>query len=104
MSEVIVRPDRPAAVTARGVVIQSMDDLARFSKMVHDSGLVPKNLDTVQKVAVAVQLGLELGLSPLQAVQNIGVINGRPGVYGDAVLGLCYDSGLVQDFDEWYEV
>lgn len=89
---------------ARGVELRSMDDLARFAEMVHASGLAPKGFANPQAVAVAVQLGLELGLSAMAAVQNIAVINGRPGIYGDAALALVRDSGLCQEFREWYEV
>lgn len=37
---------------------------------------------------VAFQMGAELGLRPLQALQNIAVINGRPCLWGDAMLAL----------------
>lgn len=40
-------------------------------------------------VLIAMQMGAEVGLSPMQAVQNIAVINGRPSLWGDALLGLC---------------
>ncbi len=35
---------------------------------------------------LAVQLGSEVGLRPMQALQNIAVINGRPAVWGDALM------------------
>ena len=34
------------------------------------------------------QWGFEIGLSPMQALQNISVINGRPSLWGDAMLAL----------------
>jgi hypothetical protein len=37
---------------------------------------------------IAVQMGADLGLKPMQSLQNIAVINGRPSVWGDAALGL----------------
>jgi len=39
-------------------------------------------------VLIAMDWGREIGLSPLQALQNIAVIGGRPAVWGDAVLAL----------------
>jgi hypothetical protein len=39
-------------------------------------------------VLVAIQWGREVGLGPLQALQNIAVINGRPSIWGDAALAL----------------
>ena len=37
---------------------------------------------------VAIQWGMELGLAPMQALQNIAVINGKPSIYGDALLAM----------------
>lgn len=64
------------------------------------SGLAPKGLEKPEAIFVAVQLGLELGLSPMAALQNIGVINGRPGIYGDAALALVRASGLLEQYTE----
>jgi len=37
---------------------------------------------------VALQMGSEVGLSPMQSIQSIAVINGKPSLYGDAGLAL----------------
>jgi hypothetical protein len=51
--------------------------------------MVPKNYaGNVGAVLVAIQMGAEIGLSPMSAVQNIAVINGRPSLWGDAMLAL----------------
>jgi len=68
--------------------------------MVVASGLAPKGLENPEAVAVAITMGLEVGLSPMAAVQNIAVINGRPAVWGDAALGLVLASGLLAEFAE----
>lgn len=94
----------PVFVGQRGIVLNSLEELWRFASAVSKSGLAPKGMDRPETILVAIQLGLELGLSPMAALQNIGVINGKPGVYGDAALALVEDSGLLEDFDEWYEV
>jgi len=49
---------------------------------------------------VAVQMGLEVGLTPMQAVQNIAVINGRPAIWGDSGIALVEASGFLEDFKE----
>jgi len=68
---------------------QTMGEAIEFSKMVAGSGMVPNNYkNKPQDVLVAVQWGYEMGLQPLQALQNIAVINGKPSVYGDAALAL----------------
>ena len=52
---------------------------------------------------LAVQLGSEVGLRPMQALQNIAVINGRPAVWGDALPGLCKASPVYHDIIETWE-
>jgi hypothetical protein len=56
-------------------------------------------------VMAAIQKGLEVGLSPMFAVANIAVINGRPSIYGDAFMAMCrahpqWDEG---GYDEGWE-
>ena len=82
----------------RGVAIASMEDLFRFAKAVCLSGLAPKGYDRPESVLVAVQMGAEVGLPPMAALQNIAVINGRPTLYGDAVPGIC--STLVESYKD----
>src|ERR1051325_3957629 len=61
-------------------------DLAQW---IAKSDLAPKDFkDKPQNVLIAMQMGLEVGLSPMQAIQNIAGINGRPSVWGDSVLAL----------------
>ena len=93
------------AIGQRGLILHDLDAMQRFAQMVLASELAPtayKKGSTAQQVAnvcVALQYGLELGLSPMQSLQGVAVINGKPTVYGDALLGLCYASGLVEEFE-----
>jgi hypothetical protein len=43
---------------------------------------------------------MELGLTPMAALQNTAVINGRPAIYGDAALALVRASGLLDAYVE----
>jgi hypothetical protein len=53
------------------------------------SQLVPKEfVGKPSNILVAMQWGNELGLSPMQSLQNIAIINGKPTMYGDALLAL----------------
>lgn len=86
------------------IVPQNMGELMKFSEMVSRSDLVPKDYrGKPQNIMVAVQWGHEIGLSPLQALQNISVINGRPSVWGDSALALVQGSGLLEDIQEYNE-
>lgn len=83
-----------------GLMPSSFEGLWQLSTIMAASGLMPKSLTNTSAVFVAIQMGLEVGLSPMQAVQNIAVINGRPSVWGDSVLGLVRASGLLEDYSE----
>lgn len=83
---------------------QNMSEAIEFSKMVAGSGMVPPNYkNKPQDVLVAIQWGYELNLQPLQALQNISVINGKPAVYGDAALALVKNDPRCAGVTEWIE-
>jgi len=68
-----------------------------FADILAKSTIVPKEfLGNPGNILVAIQWGLELGLQPLQAMQNIAVINGRPSLWGDAVIALVRSSPLCE--------
>ena len=93
----------PVAIGSSGAEIRSFDELKRFGAMVLASGFAPKGIDRVESVCAAIQMGFEVGLAPMQAVQNIAVINGRPSIYGDAAKALVEASGLCEEFTESFE-
>lgn len=78
-----------------GVRLNSLEDAYRFSKYVCASGWAPKGMDKPEAVLIALQHAAELGLPPLAGLQNIAVINGKPGIYGDAALAIVRNSGLL---------
>jgi len=80
---------------------QTIAEAIDFAKLVASSELCPKEYrGKPEAVLVAVQMGSELGIPPMQALQNIAVINGKPCMYGDLVLGLVKASGLLEYIDE----
>lgn len=93
----------PVPVGVGGVQIQSLEGLWRFANYVAASGFAPKGMERPESCLVAIQMGLEVGLRPMQSIQNIAVINGRPSVWGDAAKALVEASGLCTDFAEWFE-
>lgn len=61
-----------------------------MAKITANSGLCPKDyVGKPANILVAWQMGAELGLKPMQALQNIAVINGKPSIYGDAMLAMA---------------
>jgi hypothetical protein len=43
--------------------------------------------------------GIEVGLTPMAAVENIDIINGEPVIDGKGILGLIYASSVVEKFE-----
>lgn len=69
---------------------ENLDHYYRIAKMMSQSDMVPKGYkDKPQDVLIAMEMGVSVGLGPLQAVQNIAVINGKPCLYGDGMLAVC---------------
>src|ERR1051325_7073679 len=75
---------------------RNFEEAYRFANIMAESDLVPKDFQKKPaNVLVAVQLGMELGVSPMQALQNIAVINGRPCIWGDLLPAIIFASGLM---------
>ena len=94
---------RPPMAVSRGLQITNMDELWRFATAVSKSGLAPKGIEHPEAIFVALEMGLEVGLPPMAALQNIAVINGRPSIWGDAQLAVVRGTGDLEEFSEWYE-
>lgn len=83
---------------------KNLSEAIEYAKLIAESGMVPKSFQgRPQDVLVAVQMGAELGLPPTQALQNIAVINGRPSVWGDAVLAIVKASPLCEYVHESFD-
>ncbi len=95
-----------AANTANPLLLvpQSLEQLERVAGIIAKSDLAPKDYrNKPENVAVAIAMGMELGVSPMQAVQGISVINGRPSVWGDLMMALCRAHPACDGIDETLE-
>jgi len=89
---------------ARGLALASFDDAYRFSQMVAKSEFAPKDFKgKPESCMLAIQHGSEVGLSPMQSLQSIAVINGRPTIWGDAALALVQASPVCEYVREYTE-
>jgi len=80
---------------------QNFEQAVRFAEMLADSDLVPKDYKGKPgNCLIAIQWGHEVGLQPLQSLQNIAVINGRPAMWGDALMALVRASPLCEYITE----
>jgi len=89
---------------ARGLALATFDDAYRFAKMVSASEFAPKDFrGKPESCMLAIQHGSEVGLSPMQSLQSIAVINGRPTIWGDAALALVQASPVCEYVREYIE-
>ena len=92
----------PVIAGERGLVIRSMDDLFRVARAVASSGLAPSGMTRPEQVFVAIQTGMEAGLTPMASLQALVVISGQVRWRGDAALALVRRSGLLEGYDVKY--
>lgn len=93
--------------TGAGFALQpaNLQEAMQMADMLAKSQMVPKCYQNKPNdTLVAMMMGSELGLNPIQALQNIAVINGKPAIYGDALLALVQShpkfGGHEESFDE----
>lgn len=82
----------------------SFQELILFSDRLARTNFVPKNYrGKPNDILCAIQMGAELGLSPMLSLQNITVINDRPSIYGDAMLAICKASPLCESIEKYLD-
>jgi len=84
------------SVMAKAIIPANLGEMMELAKHLAESSLVPEALaKKPANVLVAIGAGLELGITPFQAVQNIAVINGRATLYGDMLLAVVLSHTFV---------
>lgn len=58
---------------------------------------------TKSKIMIGIMKGAEVGLPPITALSTIAIINGRPVMYGDGIVALIQNSGLLEKMEIIYE-
>ena len=80
---------------------RNFDEAWRMADILANSDMVPKDFKgKPENCLIAIQWGSEVGLKAMQALQNIAVINGRPALWGDAVIALVRNSPLCESIVE----
>jgi len=91
MSHEIVEMKSQSRALSNGILNPAnLSEALQMADMLCKSTLIPKDFqNSPGNVLVALQWGMEIGLGPMQALQSIAVVNGRPSLWGDAVIALC---------------
>lgn len=73
---------------------QELDAAGRIAGVLCSTEFVPKGLrGSVEATAAAILTGRELGLSPMNSLANIFVVQGRPAMYARAMVALVLSHG-----------
>lgn len=68
---------------------KTLEEAVKEAEIICKTSFVPKAYQgKPYEALVAIQMGREVGLKAMQALQSIAVINGHPTVWGDGALGL----------------
>lgn len=98
MSEVAIIPPNVVPLKAgnkvQAIIPDTVEEVFRIAKAVAASGLAPNGMKSAEQITIAIMHGAEIGLPPMQAIQRIAVVNGRPTIWGDAVPALLLSRGF----------
>ena len=83
----------------RGLELSTVGDIDTMSLRLAKSELVPLAFrDKPANVFLALNMGLELGLSPASSLRAFHVIDGRPSLAADAMVAVVMSSGAARHF------
>lgn len=88
-SELAVRESAPVQMRQL-FAIGTFEEAMRVATTLCKTEFVPEAYrGKPEATLAAIMMGAEIGLGPLQALQGIAMINGKPSVWGDTALALC---------------
>lgn len=86
--------DMVVAPRAGAIIPRTLDEVARMAKMAHASGLV--KVASPEAAGVILLTGAELGLSPMQALRGIYVVDGKPTLSADLMVAIVKRADVCQ--------
>lgn len=80
--------------------VQDREDMRKLSSAIWQSSMKIGGANSANDVFLALLAGHDAGLTPTQTLKNIFVVNGRPTIFGDALLALVMGHPELAGFDE----
>lgn len=94
-------PATSTAVATFDLSPRTFEQALQLADYMSKSEMVPKQYrGRPGDCFIAMQWGMEIGLKPLQALQSIAAINGKPSIYGDAGKALLLAHGCIIEEDD----
>lgn len=100
---VLERPSLASGKRVAAIVPQTMDEIFRLAQAICKAGMAPRGMEQPEKAMIAIMRGMEVGLTPMMALDKIAIVQGRPVIWGDGALGLVRGSGLCEFVKERME-
>lgn len=66
--------------------IAEVQNIQTLAKVFYQAGALPKSLDSVPKMVMAIEAGREAGISPIQALNSFYIVNGRVTMFGETAI------------------
>lgn len=101
--------DKTTAVEVKSAVkLTTVDELMRLAEIAFKAGVCPQAVGRPETAFMVMMMGLEVGLRPAYALQNIMIVTAKKGgarmaMWGDALLALVRASGQLKMIDERME-
>jgi len=95
-----MRERRAFGYSPKPLLPRTLKEAHQLADIIHRSKLAPRGFETPESCLVGILYGMEVGLSPIAALQRMAIIDGRPTIWGDAALALVQASGLLVSFRE----
>lgn len=104
---IVPAPSRAATMAQAfaGLMPQSIGEAFTLAGYLSKSSVIPKSLrQKPESVLAVVMAGMELGLTPMRALQSITIISGNMAMKTDLQLALVRRSGFLAYHDEGFEI
>lgn len=96
-TKALVRAEaQPSTIDRYAYEPRDWSDAARMAEALVKSGMLPKGIGSPQAALALIVQGRELGLSVMQSLRGVHVIQGRPTMSADLMVALVLRSGLAR--------
>jgi hypothetical protein len=106
-----IAPAPPASRhNSLAIIPDTIPAVSELAEYIADSGMAPASYNDKDsrkpdksKIIVGILHGMEIGLTPMAALQSIAVVGGMPTIWGDGAMALIQSSGLLVEKQEYRE-
>lgn len=89
---------------AQTLMPKNTEEAWKLATMLSQSNVIPPAFQKQPaNCFIAIGMGMAIGLDPFQALQNIYIVNGKPSMYGDALIGVVLASPKCEYIDETFD-